>query len=240
MNYKVLVYHNTNLGDIIQTIALTRFLEPTIGVIRDRETTIPGPSIINGFISRNTKCGECLFAGVHVGTSYRRLIRWLRESKYIIGARDPASHQIITGWGLKSEMIGCASLTFDTYTGSRSNIYSVDYNGPGIKLTHNISKSMPIVEQWNEAMRLLDLYRTAEAVYTTRLHVALPCLAFGTPVYLDDSKAFRPERLSLLKYMGIPTNQLVIADISKYKDNYLRFLYNNAKCIEKHDPIMPS
>lgn len=240
MNYKVLVYRNTNLGDIIQTIALTRFLEPTIGVVRDKETTIPGPSIINGFISRNTKCGECLFAGVHFGTNYRRLIRWLKESKYVVGTRDPFSDQIATQWGLKSEMIGCATLTFDRYNGPRSGIYSVDYNGPGVKLTHNISKSMPAVEQWNEAIRLLGLYSKAEAVYTTRLHVALPCLAFGTPVYLDDSKVFRPERLSLLKYMNIPTNQLITVDISKYKDNYLRFLYNNAKCIEKHDPIMPS
>lgn len=240
MNYKVLTYHTQNLGDIVQTIALTRFLKPTIGVIRDKETTIPGPAVINGFISRQTNCGPCLFAGVHFGTGYRRLIRWVKESKYVVGARDPYSYQTALHWGLKSKMIGCATLTFDRYDGPRSGIYSVDYDGPGVGLTHRISKSMSTVEQWDKAIHLLDIYRKAKAVYTTRLHVALPCLAFGTPVYLDNSKTFRPERLSLLEYMNIPMKELVTVDISKYKDNYLDFLYNNAECVEKHDPIMPS
>jgi len=38
-----------------------------------------------------------------------------------------------------------------------------------------------------KAQQLLDLYATAGCVVTTRLHAAMPCLAYKTPVLLIDS-----------------------------------------------------
>ena len=142
-----------------------------------------------------------------------------------MGARDPATHQRLLSAGLSTEFIGCATLTLPRYEGPRSGIFSVDCPGPGAPLTHIISRHAPVAVQWVRALELLEKYRTAEAVYTSRLHVALPCLAFGTPVWIarPESLAF-PERFSIIEELRLPWEQLVVTDVSHVANSYTRFL----------------
>jgi hypothetical protein len=51
------------------------------------------------------------------------------------------------------------------------------------------------------AVQRLQQLRTAELAYTNRLHVILPCLAFGIPVVFnlaDLNSVFSKERLTIL------------------------------------------
>jgi len=91
------------------------------------------------------------------------------------------------------------------------------------------------------ALERLDLYKTAEAVYTSRLHVALPCLAFGTPVYVKNPKdAWHAKRFTILTHLGLEYDKLVTLDISKTKSDYISFLANNLETeIKPVDPEMP-
>ena len=47
-------------------------------------------------------------------------------------------------------------------------------------IEHDINKNIPLKERLNIAKNMLDKYRTAEQVITTRLHCILPCRAFNT------------------------------------------------------------
>jgi hypothetical protein len=91
--------------------------------------------------------------------------------------------------------------------GARRGVYSVDCAGPGEALTHQLSREVTVDEQWALATDLLARYRRAEAVHTSRLHVALPCLAFGTPVWIADPQrgAWHLERFSLPEELGVTT-----------------------------------
>lgn len=60
---------------------------------------------------------------------------------------------------------------FDAYKG---------YNS--VYLTHTISNKLYPVEFLDVAYQVLRIYNKAKLVLTTRLHVALPCLAISTPV----------------------------------------------------------
>ena len=68
----------------------------------------------------------------------------------------------------------------------------------GVRLTHELPSStckrVPVGRRLAKARDLLDKYRTAELVITTRLHCALPCRAFGTPVILLHRKYHTDKR----------------------------------------------
>lgn len=54
-------------------------------------------------------------------------------------------------------------------------------------INHWDTKGMSVIEdKFNKANKLLSKYASAKLVITSRLHCALPCLAFGTPVYFVD------------------------------------------------------
>ena len=51
-----------------------------------------------------------------------------------------------------------------------------------IKLKHNITKNKNEIRMFVLVHKYLTLYARAKVVVTSRIHVALPCVAFGTPV----------------------------------------------------------
>ena len=55
----------------------------------------------------------------------------------------------------------------------------------------------------NMAGSRMDTYRRAESIYTSRLHVLLPCIAFGTPVALTHIPKGEDARFSLASYLGV-------------------------------------
>jgi hypothetical protein len=76
-------------------------------------------------------------------------------------------------------------------------------------------------EKFFIAENMLKLYENAHCVITDRVHCALPCLAFKTPVLFFNSASFAPERLK-----GI--NDLVLeSTFEDYKKNYNMFDVEN-------------
>ena len=242
-----LVYRVRNIGDMIQTLALTRLLPAAAGVFRHALASAPADRVlvVNGFLERDTlprKGPPCLFAGVSGPYErHRRYVAWMERSPWPIGARDPVTARRLDSAGLRTEMVGCATLTLPRYEGPRRGVFSVDVDGPGTPLTHDISRHDTVEKQWQLAESLLAAYRTAEAVYTSRLHVALPCLAFGTPVWIArPTSAPLPERFSLVDTLGVPFERLAVHDVTAFADRYKGFLAKYlCHAAESSVPTMP-
>ena len=138
MEHTLLLYRSRNLGDIMQSLALSRLLPPCKGIFRHRlQTLAPGQSlIVNGMFDKDRPPAfgaHCLFAGVS-GPHFRQsfYLRWMAQSPFPIGARDPATADAANAVGLTASLIGCATLTLPPYHGPRKGIYSVDTIGPGV------------------------------------------------------------------------------------------------------------
>jgi len=234
--FRVFIYRDTfNLGDAIQTFALCRLLgEPCFGIYRDEQFPIRGqnlPLIVNGWLGWSTTpkpSTNCVFAGVHVGWHADHYVDWLRNANCVVGARDPYTHELLQNSKVGSEMIGCATLTLPRYQGPRSGKYSVDvapYPGT-IHLTNSIA-AIGWSEQWELAATRLDQLRKAAIVYTKRLHVILPCLAFGTPVILPSNEwvtVCDKRRMSLLHALGFELDREMVMDVSDLASTYVRFV----------------
>lgn len=246
--YRVLAYRNgCNLGDTIQTLALTRLLPgPLEGVYRDdADYLTPGPTfVVNGYLCEGTpRLPDCLFAGVYIGGRRSEQIEWIRQSRYPVGARDPTTVQELKKAGIESEMIGCVTLTQPKHTGQRSGCVRIDDLSADCELTQT-HDNLPWHSQCACARQRLDLLRTAELVVTTRLHVVLPCLAFGTPVMFPAAarnKIFQCDRLSLLDVLGFEYDKPNVIDVSEHARRYMAFLERNLKIplTLSHHPEVP-
>jgi len=247
-NCSLLVYSTRNLGDMIQTLALSQHFAPAAGVLRHRmQKADPNRLlVVNGVLFRDAPPNptpRCLFAGVS-GPYYRlpAYLDWLRKSPYPIGARDLATQQRLQTAGLPAIMIGCATLTLPRYDGPRSGAISVDLDGPGERLTHRISRRDSVEKQWQLALDRLDRYRRAAAVHTSRLHVALPCLAMGTPVWLarPDKHVWQACRFDLLEEMGVPYERLTTVDVAPWARRFTDFLQRHVPPAADSGPKLPT
>lgn len=75
------------------------------------------------------------------------------------------------------------------------------------KITHSVNpdeiKKKSFEQRMNDVENLLKTYQAAHIVITSRLHVALPCIALGTPVILVIKEDYERDRLeTFLKYPG--------------------------------------
>jgi len=121
-----------------------------------------------------------------------------------IGARDLHTLAELQSAGVASYFSGCLTLTLPMTPPSveRRHVYAVDVSDavfdqlsrrcgePVVRLSHGNSELVGPA-RFAKAARLLRDYAEAGVVVTTRLHCALPCLAFGTPVLLIDKAADR-------------------------------------------------
>lgn len=234
-SYRVFVHRGTgNLGDAIQTWALCRLLGPRCaGVFRDEpiEGSGDGPPLVaNGWLGYYPHTGpsNTVFAGVHVARHHREFSEWMKRSRGKAGARDPFTKDVLRLFGVASEVIGCATLTFDRYRGPRRGRIAVDVARDGCeRLTNSLAGGLSWPEQWTQAGEMLGRIRRAEIVYTNRLHILLPCLAFGTPVLFPPA-AFRrvqaAERLTLLSELPFTLDEPSVADVSSFAARYQTFL----------------
>lgn len=256
--YGIFRYHETyNLGDAIQTVALSRLLPGKLrGVNRKSGKSSLGTMLVaNGWLGNNQlpppeMSESCIFAGIFLAQEHN--LDWLRRSPYPIGARDPYTHNKVVAAGLLSEMIGCATLTLPPYRGRRAGVLVVDSKvsesilRKATVITHHIPRKLSWRSQWARAIDVLGLYRTASLVYTSRLHVALPCIAFGTPVIFscpDPDRIKDPlvyKRVSLLRWLGVTDGTVTKMDAERVANRYREFL----KChldikVEDHPPQFP-
>jgi hypothetical protein len=129
----------------------------------------------------------------------RRMLRgigldWFRRHAPI-GARDRATQRILRERGIDAEFSGCLTLTLPPSSLPREeHIVACDLpprllralrarvRMPVIETTHRDTRTRGPAQRMRLAAELLTRYARAHCVITTRLHCALPCLAFGTPV----------------------------------------------------------
>lgn len=243
----VLAYRSTlNLGDAIQTYALARlFPDPLHGAYRNnlaaqtfKRDDGSATFLVNGYLCDAAPASgdvSPVFAGVYVGGKKSDQLAWFRRSRHQIGCRDSTTQFLLAAEGLQTELTLCATLTLPPWTGARAGVYNVDAPGaPGARLTNEIPAAMTWMDQWNAAAHRLDLLRRAELVYTARLHVALPCLAFGTPVVFPSRlrpKSFQPQRLITLDDIGFQFDAAVTMDVSSFANRYMSFL---GRCLGRH------
>jgi hypothetical protein len=257
--YRVLAYRGSkNLGDAIQTVALARWLPgPLVGTYRDTlphlEPEHAPRTILNGWLGYHSTVSAAargvVTAGVHFGTQHAE---WVRASDecfaHPVGCRDPFTRDLLTAAGVPARMVGCATLTFARYSGPRAGEIRVNYGTGGDSQDNTIPHGMGWRDQWAAALGLLRRLRTAARVYTTRLHVALPCLAMGTPVWVDDRGAAQPERFSVLDWLGVPRREFYVLPEDRYQDvkwQYLTHVGEQLTCparpggVEGHDLVSP-
>jgi hypothetical protein len=162
-----------------------------------------------------------IFISIHINEE--RLISLNRDFflKYEpIGCRDEHTVQLFKKHKIKAYLTKCLTLIFDQYCKERQNTYLVEifpcgkynYNPPVLSdkffhsfplkfeehITHNKYKitQSNLHERLREVQQILEIYRKAELVITTRLHCALPCRAFGTPVVFVHPKYQTSRRFS--------------------------------------------
>lgn len=244
---QVLKYRNTgfafNLGDTIQAVALARLLGPdTEGVYRDAAGRADPDRlfVVSGWLGDRSvpaRGENTLFAGIHLGACRGEQLRWIRKSRFPVGARDPHTYEMLVREGIRSEMTGCVSLTLPRYEGPRTGRYAIDANADcSIPKNAVVMTQTGLAHPWHEQVALanarLETLRTAEIVYTSRLHVALPCLAFGTPVVVAIT-ANQPERFSLFEGLGGTYYEPVVIDVSRLATRFRAFLTRGMESYHK-------
>jgi hypothetical protein len=249
---RVFIYRGTtNIGDAIQAVALTRLLgEVCAGVYRD--SPLPDqysdvPFVVNGWIGYKPPSSgrNCIFAGVHLGDYEQRHIEWIRKAGGVVGARDTYTRGLLATHRVASEVISCATLTLPRYRGPRRGRYSVDIEPiPGTQYETNVIPDLCWSDEWELALHRLDQLRKAEVVYTKRIHVLLPCLAFGTPVVFPSEEfrdLFDKTRLTILHDLGFVHDEPIEMDVSPIAERYIEFLENalNAPVRPADEPVMP-
>ena len=144
-----------------------------------------------------------------------------------IGARDIETKKRLERNGIEAFFSGCMTLTLQKFENVEKNnkIFLVDASNSVIEkvkkenceyeieeITHwtvpeEISKKS-IDDRMKDVETLLKKYQGAHLVITNRLHVALPCVALGTPVILVHPEYYDEDRLgTFLKYMDNYTDK---------------------------------
>ncbi len=192
-------------------------------------------------------CGECVprqdqrcvVSGIHLGAKVEEHIHWLRLLQQPIGARDSYTQGFLKSNRIDSTLIGCATLTLNRYNGPRTGRLAIDVmEQPGAVALSNRIVNLTWADQWQLAAQRLEQLRKASIVYTSRLHIVLPCLAFGTPVVfpLADYENIRgKERLTIFDSLGCDYDVPMQMDVSDWADRYHRFLSESLQM-----PLRPS
>lgn len=114
-----------------------------------------------------------------------------------IGARDLATLKMLQQRKIPSYFSGCLTLTLINDSMEKDDIiYVVDLEdayatyiqsktkSQVVSLTHIIDARTSPEKRLELTKEILEKYKKAKAVVTSRLHAAMPCLAYGTPVLL--------------------------------------------------------
>lgn len=138
-----------------------------------------------------------------------------------IGSRDIETQKRLNRNGIDNYFSGCMTLTISPFENIERKDYIclVDLDQKSTKIikentnreikeiTHDVipdeigNKSFE--QRMHDVEELLKTYQAAHLVLTNRLHVALPCVALGTPVILVHKENFEADRLgTYLQYVN--------------------------------------
>lgn len=140
---------------------------------------------------------ECLNPYLYEEKKDITLSEWWDKLKTPIGCRDQHTLNKFTAAEMDAYLSGCLTTTIlpskFTPLEKRKKVYMVDLDPQeyhklpewiikeAIRETH-IFKSPIREERFAKAQQMLNMYEDALLVVTSRLHVAIPCVALGTPV----------------------------------------------------------
>lgn len=217
-----LLYANTcNLGDDIQALAANQFL-PHVDHYIERDSIhnftkySNVKTILNGWWTHNQNAWPPpkniipLLISIHIHKDNSNAFLSKKAFKYCrnlhFGARDIWTLKFLKNNNFKNTYLSyCLTLTFPPYLGPRNNnvlfVDALNCNNQQ-QLTHKIPNlfTMKPHERLKFAQQRLELYKKAKLVVTSRLHCALPCIAFGTPVIFHMPKLW-PQRISGFKHI---------------------------------------
>jgi hypothetical protein len=215
-DYAVLWASTRNLGDDVQTLAAMHMLkkhgkQPVAFLDRENLSDYTGEPvklIMNGWWIHERGLSKFpppenvtpLFISFHCQ-------RWKLITKNLeyfkrhapIGCRDNYTVRKLTKLGVTAYFTGCLTTCFDSHPAKSEAKYEVDVakplGGSYVSLTHRLDKGsrLKLGHRLILAEECLIKYREASHVETSRLHVTLPCRAFGTRVDFrpPNAKAFR-------------------------------------------------
>ncbi len=142
-----------------------------------------------------------------------------------IGCRDEVTVARLHAAGVPAYFSGCLTLTLqDPCPGApREDIVCCVDVSPAVRqhvaaqtdarlvtLSHAIDHEAPAAVRFARAEAALATYARAQLVVTSRLHCALPCLAFGTPVLFVDAVKDRYRISGLLNLLNHATEADVL------------------------------
>ncbi len=194
-----------NIGDEIQSLAVERLLPRRPDGLVDRDylhdVSSDITTIMQGWFTHRSRYWPpsqhvtpvwCGFHAARPGLVHMHADYWRQQHERwgVIGCRDTTTAFYFTEIAVPAEMVGCATLTLPRHDGPRAGVYVVDTDVPlpesirhqAALVTHRVKPGTPAATRRRMAIEALTRYRTAELVITSRLHAALPCMAFGTPV----------------------------------------------------------
>jgi hypothetical protein len=201
-----------NLGDDIQTIAVSRLLPKVDGhVSRESLDTAVESGIVclNGYFMNSNHWPPApgltpVFFSFHVTPDAEKTICSPAGIAYLkanepIGCRDVGTMQILKGYGVDAYYSKCLTLTFERRNGVEPDgkVYMVGVSKAAYSIIPRFLRkkavrvdqakvrlpSVPSHIKFQLAEHLLDAYkRTASLIITSKIHCALPCIAMGIPV----------------------------------------------------------
>lgn len=211
-------FASPNLGDDVQALAAAVIL-PSIDAYVDRDRldkvrlngqynllmnswfaikryeAVPTDSIIPHYF------GQCIGRPELVNKAW--LAEWKKHEP--IGCRDLTSVALLRDHGINTHFTGCLTSWMGRFFQSpakREGIVFLDVpadmerfipdeiRSRAKRITNHIAKgNSDQRDRFRKCAEILDTLRTAEMVVTRRLHAALPCVGFKTPVtvYLEDN-----------------------------------------------------
>lgn len=149
-------------------------------------------------------CLDPLFISFHLTPGFVSTAFSTESKKYLvdhspIGARDYYTLRYLKKNNIPCYFSGCLTLTLENDEVERTNtVYAVDIDEECINfirantdypvevVTHTLDKDarLDAAGRLKLAETILNKYKKAKYVITSRLHAAMPCLAFNTPVLL--------------------------------------------------------
>ena len=147
--------------------------------------------IVNGWHRKKDELlpYEAYYIGIH--TTYDMLNTIKKGTT--IGCRDIFTlNQVKRQHKLKGIFSGCSSINIPFYDGPRvgTSEYYHENKNTGI---------LSLDTQIKQVHDLIDELSKKELVITDRLHIAMPCIAVGTPVIIKP-RSFQQERFTLFTY----------------------------------------
>lgn len=210
--FGVLINDTSNLGDEIQSLAAMQYLPSyNDWIVRDNIShhsfKAATKVIMNAWWMHSEKFPPNnklipLLISMHFSENFKKKIIGDQNSiDYLIkhgpvGCRDISTLKFLDNLNIPAYFSGCLTLTINKRNHLKKENYillidlpqeietavSNKTNLPTYSLTHEMSSILSSDNKLFIAQNYLDLYQQASFVITSRLHVALPCLALETPV----------------------------------------------------------